>query len=120
MLEQHCLYQVVQDFKLDHQLGKAEEQFKHRIKKSSSAMNEAQNCSSADQVRRTRAVIECEVVQDFKLDHQLGKAEEQFKHRIKKSSSAMNEAQNCSSADQVRRTRAVIECEVNASWNKAL
>ncbi|KZV55115.1 hypothetical protein F511_31607 [Dorcoceras hygrometricum] len=59
-LEQHCLYQVVEDFKLDHQLGKAEEQFKRRIKQSSSAVNEAQNCSSADQVQRTRVVIECE------------------------------------------------------------
>ncbi|KZV37461.1 hypothetical protein F511_14877 [Dorcoceras hygrometricum] len=103
-------------------------------------MNEAQNCSSEDQVQHTRAVIECEakykhsdrvkirsqagkgtpeleqhciyqVVEDFKLDHQLGKAEEQFKHRIKQSSSSVNEAQNCSSEDQVQRTRAVIECE---------
>ncbi|KZV52342.1 hypothetical protein F511_38502 [Dorcoceras hygrometricum] len=58
-LEQHCLYQVVEDFKLDHQLGKAEEQFKRRIKQSSSVVNEAQNFSSVDQVQRTMAVIEC-------------------------------------------------------------
>ncbi|KZV51877.1 hypothetical protein F511_13561 [Dorcoceras hygrometricum] len=59
-LEQHCLYHIVEDFKLDRQLGKAEEQFKRRIKQSSSAVNEAQNCSSADQVQRIRAVIEYE------------------------------------------------------------
>ncbi|KZV45797.1 hypothetical protein F511_35392 [Dorcoceras hygrometricum] len=58
-LEQHCLHQVVEDFKLNQQLGKAEEQFKRRIKRSSSAVNEAQNCSSADRVQRTRTVIEC-------------------------------------------------------------
>ncbi|KZV14725.1 hypothetical protein F511_41307 [Dorcoceras hygrometricum] len=59
-LEQHCLYQVVEDFKLEHQLGKADEQFKRRIKQSSIAVNEEQNCSSSDQLQRTRAVIECE------------------------------------------------------------
>ncbi|KZV18807.1 plasma membrane ATPase 1-like [Dorcoceras hygrometricum] len=40
-LEHHYLYQVEKDFKLVNQIGKAEEQFKRRIKQSSSAVNEA-------------------------------------------------------------------------------
>ncbi|KZV33765.1 hypothetical protein F511_32869 [Dorcoceras hygrometricum] len=67
-------------------------------------------CSALD-LRKKRDIQTGTVVEDFKLAHQLGKTEEQFKRRIKKSSSAVNEAQNCSRADQVQRTRAVIECE---------
>ncbi|KZV13861.1 hypothetical protein F511_44925 [Dorcoceras hygrometricum] len=53
-------YKVEKDFKLVHQLGKVEEKFKRRIEYSLSEVVEAQNCSSADQVQCTRAVIECE------------------------------------------------------------